>query len=227
MMERYERNFPTVSEGEFADLRTKKVAIVGAGGLGGYVLEMLVRFGIGNITIIDGDSFDKTNLNRQLLSTESNLGQKKAVVASRRASRINSDISVRAISDKLTAKNGASLLKGNDLAFDATDNIPARFAIQDACRQLEIPFVHAAVGGWMAQVCAVFPKDNTMEQIYAGVTELDPIQQTTASFAPAAAASIQVAEGIKVLTGRLNQGNYIIYLDMFSNHSQKLDMGDR
>lgn len=95
-MLRYLRN-GIFSSQDMSKLKDKKVCIVGAGGLGGYILEMLARVGIGSITIIDGDVFDETNLNRQILSTSESLGKSKVQIAKERMDQVNPHVSVNGI----------------------------------------------------------------------------------------------------------------------------------
>lgn len=223
---RYIKNFPTITEESFHLIKNKQIAIVGAGGTGGYVLEMLARFGIGYIKLIDGDRFDETNLNRQILSSESNLLEAKTDSALRRVKAINSDVELETVHEHLREENAWALLQGSDLVFDAVDNIPARFLIQSACNQLNIPFIHSAVGGWVAQICAIFPGDNSLDKIYPDPCEVKDDQRTTVSFMPALAASIQVAQGIKVLLN-MNIGNkQMIYFNLLLNQYKIIDLSD-
>ena len=93
-MGRYTRNMETLSKEENDRLKEFKVCVVGCGGLGGYVIEMLGRIGIGHITAVDGDGFDESNLNRQILSDTYCLGKNKAVAAKERMERVNPLISL-------------------------------------------------------------------------------------------------------------------------------------
>ncbi|MBR6653298.1 MAG: ThiF family adenylyltransferase, partial [Oscillospiraceae bacterium] len=89
---RYSRNIPAISPEEQDTLKGKKVLVLGCGGLGGYIIENLLRMGVGAITAVDGDSFDESNLNRQLLATEKTLGTNKAIAAAQRANAVNSQV---------------------------------------------------------------------------------------------------------------------------------------
>ena len=97
MKERYIRNIPAVSEEEQAALSGKRVLVVGCGGLGGCLIEHLARMGVGEITAVDGDAFEPSNLNRQLLSTQDLLGTGKALAAQARARAVNPEVTVRAV----------------------------------------------------------------------------------------------------------------------------------
>ena len=109
MQDRYLRNVPALTEEECRLLSQKRVLIVGCGGLGGNLISILSRIGIGHLRIVDGDVFEATNLNRQLFSEIPVLGQNKARAAADRVARINPDITIDAIETFLTEENGGTL----------------------------------------------------------------------------------------------------------------------
>jgi molybdopterin/thiamine biosynthesis adenylyltransferase len=201
MQGRYDRNMPALSPEECAVLRTKRVGVVGCGGLGGYVIEILARAGVGALTVIDGDVFEPSNLNRQLLSEESLLGTYKAEAAAARVAKINSEVPVTAVCEFITEENGHRLLEGCDLVVDALDSIPARHLIAGVCGQKGLTLVHGAISGWHGQVTVVEPGSGVLERLY-------PPRASNASkkgnppFTPAACASLQAAEAVKLLIGR-------------------------
>ncbi len=123
MKNRYIRNEQMLSHEENLSLRKRKVAVVGCGGLGGHIIEMLARLGIGHLTLIDGDVFEPSNLNRQLLSLPDNLGKAKTAVAAERVSTVNPDLEVTTHQAFLTQDNARDLLQGHDVICDALDNI--------------------------------------------------------------------------------------------------------
>lgn len=131
MQERDIRTYGTIDKDKLSTIQQLNVAIVGAGGLGGYVLEMIARLGVRRITVVDNETFDISNLNRQLLSSEQNIGDKKVDAARDRIGLVNSNIYVKAIAEKLSNDNAYSALKDQDVVFDCVDNIETRFVIQD------------------------------------------------------------------------------------------------
>jgi len=200
-MNRDIRSMDTVSKRQLKELAGKTVTIVGSGGLGGYVIEMLARFGIGHLRVIDGDVFEETNLNRQLLSREDNLGKVKAYEAKERIKAIHSGVQVTAIHEKLTEENARRLLEGSHVVMDCVDNVGARFVMAEACASLKIPMIHGAVGAWNGQVLTVMPGDPWIEKLYGSKDrQLPPIG--AGSFIPATVASYQVSECVKFLTGQ-------------------------
>lgn len=198
--DRYKRNIPSISEEEQEILKTKTVSVVGCGGLGGNLIENLARIGIGTIRVIDCDGFSESNLNRQLLSTEKNLGKRKAREAAKRVRLVNSEVKVKVVDKMLTADNAVKLLKGSDLVLDAMDNIEGRFFAADACEKLGIYFIHGAISGWCAQASTVAPGSGFLEKIYP--RDLKAAPPSVLSFAPGFAAGVQTAEAVKVLLGK-------------------------
>ena len=218
MKDRYIKNTPVLSEQEIAALFGKKVIIVGCGGLGGYIVEALCRLGVGNISLVDDDIFDETNLNRQMLCLESNLGTAKVEAAKQRIHLVNKDVSVRIHQVKLTQENADTLLDGHDLIIDAVDNVPTRLIIQHYCNQLHIPLIHGAIDGWNAQIATVFPGDDTLYRIYESANISAVSQQGPLTFIPLAAASIEVAEAIKVLLNKATPlRNKLLIMNLFDH----------
>ena len=202
-MQRYSRNMNTLSPYENDCLKGFKVCVIGCGGLGGYIIEELGRLGIGTITAVDGDVFEESNLNRQLLSDMNNLGSSKADAAAKRMSKINPLITIVPVEQRLTAENGLAILKGHDVVIDALDNIESRIILERLAEELEIPMVHGAIAGWFGQVTTVFPGDRTLSLLYPeGEKHGIEKELGNPSFTPAVIASLQVAETLKVLIKR-------------------------
>ncbi len=225
-MRRYERNKATLSEEENQVLQQSRVCVVGCGGLGGYVIEMLARLGVGTITAIDGDVFDESNLNRQILCDEKVLGQSKALTAKNRMAIVNSEIKVHAVHELLTSDNGECLLGGHDVVVDALDNIDTRFLIQGICEKLRIPFVHGAIAGWYGQVATIFPGDRTLDKIYKSRTSSGKEKLLgNPSFTPALVSSTQVSEVAKIL---INRGKLIrkqvLFINLLEHEYEILDL---
>ena len=202
-MDRYQRNMNALTPEENQSLKYFHAVVVGCGGLGGYIIEMLARLGIGTLTVIDGDVFDETNLNRQLLSSEDNIGKPKVQSAFERISRVNSQVQVHPIHSLLTEENGLAMVSGKDLVFDALDNVESRLILETLCEEAGVPLVHGAIAGWYGQVCVVLPGDRTLHSILPeGVNKGIETELGNPAFTPALVASMEVAEGIKVLLGR-------------------------
>lgn len=219
MEERYIRNVSALSEEESNRLKEFKVCVVGCGGLGGYVIEMLARLGIGYITAVDYDKFEESNFNRQILSKESLLGCSKSKAAKDRVQEINSDVIVNIVDEKLLEQNCLEIIRDHNVVVDALDSIQTRFILQEKCAEVDIPLVHGAIGGWFGQVSTILPGDNTLNRIYKNKQD-NGIENILGnpSFIPANIASIQVSEVIKIL---LNKGNILrhrlLTIDLLNN----------
>lgn len=217
---RYSRNIPALSEAECALLRTKRVAIIGCGGLGGYLAELLTRIGVGSLRFVDGDVFEPSNLNRQLLSEEPLLGTSKADAAAARAARINSSIQAEAVPVFLDAENAADLIAGCDAVLDALDRIDARRILAEACAAAGIPYVYGAISGWVAQAALCMPGDDLIGKLYPdGVLIRD---KSVLSFTPALCACVQAALCVKLLTGRPVEHGVLYYYDLLDQEFEAI-----
>ncbi|MFN3556877.1 MAG: HesA/MoeB/ThiF family protein [Bacteroidales bacterium] len=203
MEKRYLKNEQMLSREENLSLREKRVAVIGCGGLGGHILEQLARLGIGYITAMDGDVFDETNLNRQLLCHTRNIGRSKALEALEHLQRVNPGVQVQAIDCLLTPENALTVLAGHDAICDALDNMPSRMLLQQSAQSLGLPLVYGAIAGWYGQVTTLMPGDSMLESIFQGGNERGiETELGNPAFTPALVASIQVAEVVKILTGK-------------------------
>lgn len=169
--ERYARNMKSFSNQDQLTLLESRVTIVGTGGLGGTVSETLARIGVGKLTLIDGDCFEESNLNRQLFSTEAMIDQSKATVAADRIKSVNATVEVTHHVCNLDDTNALDLIAGSDVTADCLDNLPTRFTLQTASRTAGIPMVSAAVGGHSGHLTAIFPEDQGIELIFGDPKE--------------------------------------------------------
>jgi len=220
-MDRYSRNKKMISPDEQEKLSESKVVILGVGGLGGYVVEMLTRIGVGNLILVDFDKFETTNLNRQIISREDNLGLSKVGEAKKRVEAINSEIEVTAINKRISVNNIDAIIKGADIVVDGLDSSGLKKTVERSCAENNIPMVHGAIGGWAAQVAVIMPGDFILDKIYKG----DDLENKMGnpSFTPALAASIQTGEVIKLLLGKGEVlDKEILYIDLEYNSFTKL-----
>jgi len=223
MDSRYSRNIPALTQQECDLLRQKRIAVVGCGGLGGHIIELMARLGIGHITCVDGDVFDESNLNRQLLSEEALLGTPKAQAAVDRIRRINSPVSCQGIHQFLTEENASRILADCDLVFDALDNVQSRRILEKACEDLQIPYIHGAIAGWMAQAGVCMPGQKLTQLLYPeGVMLKD---KSVLSFTPALCASMQTALGLKLLCGRKVETGKLYFFDLLHQDFETISLG--
>ncbi len=227
MPSRYQRNRSTITTEDQLHFFKSKVAIVGCGGLGGYVIEELARLGVGNLTVIDPDVFEEHNLNRQLLATHMSLGKPKVESAVDRVRQINPAVTVIPLASAFTAMNGPDMLRGVDVVVDALDSISTRLELSDACSELGIPLVHGTIAGWYGQVTTQLPGDNTLHVMYDRCNDDKGIERILGNlaFTPAITASFEVAEVCKVL---LNRGTplsrRILHIDLYDMNIEEIKL---
>lgn len=201
-LERYRRQIPIPEIGEEGQhkLAHSSVLVVGAGGLGGPLLYALAGAGVGRLVVADGDIVSLSNLNRQFLFEQADLGRPKAEMAARRLSAFNPEIRVEGVQLRLDDQNGAELLTDCQLAVAAVDNLPARLALNAACAQQNIPLVNGGVEGWYGSVMAVeFGKTPCLACCYAGTAPTEGGQALGA--VTGAVASLMASVTLQMLLG--------------------------
>lgn len=222
MEPRYERNIPALTEAECAILREKRILVVGCGGLGGHLIDLLSRIGVGAIRAVDGDVFEPSNLNRQLLSEVPLLGVSKAKAAAARVSRVNPEVEIEAVEAYLSETNAQRLLQSCDVVLDALDNIQSRKVLAAACAKAGIPYIYGAVNGWVAQTAISMPGDGLIEMLYP--EEIILKDKSVLSFTPALCASMQVSLCVKLLVGRSVETGIIYYFDLLNQEFETIPM---
>ena len=182
-------------------LLDKTAIIIGAGGLGGYVVEYLARLNIAKLVIMDGDVFDESNLDRQLYSAYENLGKFKAQAAAERIKKISrtdafavNEFFPNDIIDGINA----------DIIVDCLDNVKDRLLLEEYAANRGIPLVHGAINGAFGQVTTIMPGDYTLKYIYK---DREISVSKTMSYVPALVAALEASEALKTLTGPLLGAN--------------------
>lgn len=196
---RYSRNLPALSLKDMDKLINSRVLVAGCGGLGGNVIEHLARIGIGALTVIDGDVFTESNLNRQLLCTSENLGTPKVRAAKERIRLIDPSIKVTAVCEYLTEANAPALLADADIVIDCLDSIESRLMLEGAAADAGLYMVHGAISGWDLQAMLVPPGSGLLSSLYADMPEDET--KTSLSFTPAACAALEVSLAVRYLCG--------------------------
>lgn len=204
--ERYARNQNYLSMLDQVRLLKSHIGVVGLGGLGGAVTEILSRVGVGLLTLVDGDVFDESNLNRQLLSSTTNLGRSKSDVAAERVRDINPAIEAKPVATFLSEENGEPILRGTNYVIDCLDTIDTRFCLEDVCTRLNIPLISGAIGGTSGQAITIEPGTGVFSRIY-GPRSKSPRRGIEASLGTMAYGAVSISallclEAVSLITGR-------------------------
>lgn len=216
---RYLRNGPVLSLDDQAQLAESRVAVAGCGGLGGQVVLLLARLGVGRILVLDPDVFDETNLNRQALCRTDNLGMFKAEEAARQCALINPAVIVEARVMAVDDRTDPELFFGVDVMVDALDNAEGRRVLAGMARDLGVPLVHGAVAGFEGRVMTVYPDQKTLDVLYTETGEHPGMNAETLlgtpAPAPALVAVFQVMAAVKILLNRNPMArNSFFHLDL-------------
>jgi len=198
--ERYKRQMLLFGDVGQERLKKAHIFIAGAGGLGSPVSLYLAVAGVGTITIVDMDTVDLSNLNRQILHTDRDIGKKKAISAEEKLTAINPDITIHAIDTRIDEANAARLIGNADGIVDAMDNYPTRYLLNDVAIQKKIPLFHGAIRGFYGQATTIIPgKTPCLKCIFpkAPPQEVFPVVGAT----PGVIGTVQATEVIKFLLG--------------------------
>jgi molybdopterin-synthase adenylyltransferase len=216
--EMIDRQKEIINQKEQLMLKNSKITVIGCGGIGGAAVEMLSRMGVGNLKIVDKDSFDLSNINRQLMSSMESIGRPKVQVTAEILSSINPLLKIEALNQELNQDNVKKILKGSDLVVDALDNLISRILTSRCAFKLGIPFIHGAIHGTMGQVTTFTNKTPSYEELFKLpsfrkdltpeiVREVQKLNQNVPPVigpVPNIVGCLQAFEGLKILTGKGN-----------------------
>ncbi len=211
-------------------LAKSSVLVVGIGGLGSWVAELLVRAGVGRIRLADDDRVEIANIHRQSLYTEADAeaGIPKIAAAAERLRQINSDVRIETIRSRLDRFTAESLMQGMDVVVDGTDNFESRFILNDCAVKLSKPWVFAGVLGMKAQVMTIVPGKTACLRCLMDAPpapEDDPSHRGVLGVAVAMTAAFEAAEALKVLSGHLDRINpYLTVFDLWDNTVKQVDV---
>ena len=208
-VQRYSRHLimPEVGMEGQRKLRRARVLVVGAGGLGSPTLSYLAAAGVGTLGIVDFDTVDFTNLQRQIIYTTGDVGKDKLAAAAERIRAMNPDVTVELHSTRLTSGNALEILGRYDLVVDGTDNYPTRYLVNDACVMLGIPNVYGSIFRFEGQASVFCRKDGPC---YRCVYPTPPPPGLVPSCAeggvlgvlPGIIGTIQATEAVKLIIGK-------------------------
>ncbi|MDW7740029.1 MAG: HesA/MoeB/ThiF family protein [Bacillota bacterium] len=229
--ERYHRNIGTIGLDGQIKLLKSKAGVIGAGGLGGFVLEMLARAGVGKMVVVDNDYFCDSNLNRQLFSTENNLAESKVDAAVRRVKDINKAVEIEGFQICGTRQTLPPILSGCNIVIDCLDNLQSRFELEEVCSRLNIILVHGAIAGFLGQLAVIRPGKPLLQSIYGCEKDGDikrgvEVQLGNPVITPAMLAAWQTGEALKILAGLdgILPENRLLIMDMQAGNFYQVDI---
>jgi adenylyltransferase/sulfurtransferase len=228
-LERYDRQIMIADIGEDGQekLKRARVFISGAGGLGSSSAIYLTAAGVGMIRVVDHDRVELSNLNRQILHWDEDIGKKKAASATEKLKKLNHEVKIEAIEETITEANVFQLVANFDLIVDAMDNLPTRYLLNKVALEKNIPFFHGAVYGFEGRAMTIIPgKTACLRCVYRGVIPEEKFP--VIGVIPAVIGCIQATEVIKYIVGigELLKNRLLIYdgLDMkFTEFKVKKD----
>ena len=201
-------------------LKDKTVLVVGCGGLGGYVIQQLGRMNVGKLIIMDGDVFEQSNMNRQLLCTSDTLGKKKAEVYGEFLKTISS-AEVEVYTDRFTTQN-ADLVNSADVVIDCVDTVKTRKLLAEECKKRGKILIHGAVDGETGQAMICYPNGVGLDSVYEDV---DESEHKTISFNVGLVASLETMLAYRVLMGEDEEyKGKIILIDLPSAFIKVMDI---
>ncbi len=220
-MEQYSRNMGIMNDEEFSLISKTNVLIIGVGGLGGYIASGLARFGVMNITIIDNDSFDMSNLNRQIFATTKTLNLAKVDFVKVKLLDINPKINIKTHKMRFTDFVDKTLFENIDIVFDAVDSIKTKLLIEKHCSLHNKPLIHGAIAGWYGQVGIILPNSDMLKDIYKDKTKGTEDILKSPTFIPGIVGNLMVSEFIKFILDKDSLINQILYIDVL-DHEYKI-----
>jgi adenylyltransferase/sulfurtransferase len=236
-MERYSRQilFEGIGEQGQRRLLAARALVVGCGALGSAQVEMLTRAGVGRLRIVDRDFVEESNLQRQTMFTEADAHERvpKAIAAGRRVAEINSDVDCEVEVADVTQANVERLVEGCDVVLDGTDNFATRFLLNDACVKRGVAWVYGAAVGAYGVTLTVRPRESPcLRCVFPDAPEAGsaPTCDTAGIIMPiiAVVAAVQVAEALKLLTGRTeNLHGGLMQFDVWRNEWRRISLKER
>jgi molybdopterin-synthase adenylyltransferase len=230
-MQRYSRQIMLEEIGfvGMEKLRRAKICVVGVGGIGNPIVTQLAAMGVGKLKIVDRDVVEISNLHRQHLYNEADIGKVKVEVAAERLKKINHHVQIEAVPLSITRYTAESIVKGMDIIIDALDTVDARYALNDACIKYNIPFIYAGALGMLGSVCTILPnKSACLRCMFPALAEEDMPTCSTEGVHPSIlylVAGIQVSEAVKIVTGQQpTLVNKLLYIDLNELSFDKIQM---
>ncbi|EGP94414.1 ThiF family adenylyltransferase [Nitrosarchaeum koreense] len=200
-------------------LKNSKVCVVGVGGLGNPITSRLAAMGVGTLRIVDRDVIELSNLHRQTMFDESDVGQVKVEVAAKKLQKLNPDCKIEALAVSVNDYTALEVVEGCDVVIDALDSVNARYALNNACVKFGIPFVTGAAVGVSGQAFTILPKESAC--YYCMFPELNEDAMPTCSIDGvhpsilSIVGGVEVSEAVKIIIGKKpSLSQRILHIDL-------------
>lgn len=227
--DRYSRQIllPEIGPQGQKKLAEARAVVIGCGALGTHSLSLMVRAGVGHVTVVDRDIIELTNIQRQTLFSEKDVGRSKAEVAEGLLRKVNSGIAIKGVVDSVDEGNVEEFISGSTVVVDATDNMETRYLINDACVKLRIPWVYGGAVGVSGMVLVVTKDGPCLRCVFPNppLPGVLPTCNTVGivNTLPSVIASFQVTEALKLMMGIVpTQGLTVI--DVWTQDVQKINV---
>ena len=209
------RQVPLVSKKEQEKFKNAKITVIGCGGIGGEAIEMLARMGVGELVLVDEDSFDLTNMNRQTLATMDDLNEDKSETAAKKVKAINPYVKVTNYSEHVNEENIDEIIADSRIVIDALDNVLTRVIVSRKANENKIPFIHGAIHGTLGQITVFLANTKSYEEMFSlpslgkDLTEevIEELENVTSGTPPAIGPTpnligcLEAMEAYKIITG--------------------------
>ncbi|WP_129114586.1 SAMP-activating enzyme E1 [Halegenticoccus tardaugens] len=200
-----------------AKLLDGRALVVGAGGLGAPVVQYLAAAGVGTLGIVDDDDVERSNLQRQVIHADADVGVPKVESAASFVERLNPDVTVETHRTRLGPENVGSLLDGYDLVVDASDNFPTRYVVNDAARLAGVPVAHGAIYKFEGQATTLVPDGPCYRCLFPEAPEPGTVPDCATTgvlgVLPGTVGCVQATEAVKLLlgAGEVLRGRLLFY----------------
>ncbi|KTG12615.1 SAMP-activating enzyme E1 [Haloferax profundi] len=198
-------------------LLSSRAVVVGAGGLGSPVIEYLAAVGVGELVVVDDDVVERSNLQRQVIHHDDDVGVPKAESAAEFVRDLNPDVTVEPVEARVDKSNVHELLDGADVVVDASDNFPTRYLLNDVCRFEEIPLVHGAIYKFEGQATTLLPEGPCYRCLFPEAPEPGTVPDCATTgvigVLPGTLGCIQATEAVKIVldVGEVLDGRLLFY----------------
>jgi adenylyltransferase/sulfurtransferase len=220
-LERYSRQIMLEGIGYDGQLKLRdaKICVVGVGGLGTPIVSQLTAMGIGHLRIVDRDVVELSNLHRQTIYNEGDIGQVKVEAAAKKLKAMNPNVEIEPLPVSVNEYTAPKIVEGCDVIIDGLDSVMARYALNDACLKLKIPYVYGGAIGLLGSACTIIPGETAcLRCIFPSLAEDDMPTCSTEGIHPSVLSIIagtEVSEAVKIIVGHIPRLlNKLLYFDL-------------